>query len=204
MTWKPLLDAHSVRPHATSQRELDDLRALIDRDLHDAGVAGLSTDRSFATSVQRGPPVGQDGRRLCGLPSRREARSPPGGFSAAELAIGPSIAGLIAYFETAGGSGTSSTTTPRTSSATPRPRRSSIRPASSSRRSRTGSRRTTRASCRDRPSGVIMGHLDFPTVGVISGYPLSRPQGCPLPAPWTASLPAFRSLVEYGGTSGRR
>jgi hypothetical protein len=50
MTWQQLLNAHSVRPHATSQRELDDLRALIDRDLHDASVAGLSTDRSFATS----------------------------------------------------------------------------------------------------------------------------------------------------------
>ena len=44
------MDAHRVRPHTTGQQELDDLRALIDHDLHDAGVPGLSTDRPFATS----------------------------------------------------------------------------------------------------------------------------------------------------------
>jgi hypothetical protein len=50
MTWKKLFMANKIQAHTTSQRELDDLRALIDRDLHDAGVAGLSADRSFATS----------------------------------------------------------------------------------------------------------------------------------------------------------
>ena len=85
------LERESRRPHATSQQELDDLRALIDRDLHDAGVAGLSADRSFATSIMRPSsrrrwpsPVQATGW----LRNRAITRS---GFAAAELAIGPGI-----------------------------------------------------------------------------------------------------------------
>lgn len=47
MTWQQLQNANRVRPHRTSKRELDDLRTVIERDLHDAGIAGLSADRSF-------------------------------------------------------------------------------------------------------------------------------------------------------------
>ena len=100
MTWQQLLNAHRVRPHATSQRELDDLRALIDHDLHDAGVVGLSTDRSFATSYNAAlqsakMAVACAGYRVVAKQGHHQA-----GFAAAGLAIGPSVAGLIAYFET--------------------------------------------------------------------------------------------------------
>ncbi|MGO9463258.1 MAG: hypothetical protein ACLQIB_28975 [Isosphaeraceae bacterium] len=50
MTWQQFLNAKHKQTHTTSKQELDDLRAVIDRDLHDAGVMGLSADRSFATS----------------------------------------------------------------------------------------------------------------------------------------------------------
>jgi hypothetical protein len=45
-----LLARHDVQRHRTSRNELDDLRALVARDLADAAVAGLSTDRRFATA----------------------------------------------------------------------------------------------------------------------------------------------------------
>jgi hypothetical protein len=36
--------------HKTSKKELDNMRALIARDLTDAAIAGLSADRKFATA----------------------------------------------------------------------------------------------------------------------------------------------------------
>ena len=42
--------SRDVQRHRTSKRELDDIRALIARDLADAGVTALSADRRFATA----------------------------------------------------------------------------------------------------------------------------------------------------------
>ncbi len=50
MSWQQPLAAHRVQPHTTSRLELDGLRAIIARDLSDAKVPGLSTDRQFATA----------------------------------------------------------------------------------------------------------------------------------------------------------
>jgi hypothetical protein len=50
MTWTKLLASGDVQRHRTSKNELDDIRALIARDLADASVAGLSADRRFATA----------------------------------------------------------------------------------------------------------------------------------------------------------
>ncbi|OFW29042.1 MAG: hypothetical protein A3H97_04905 [Acidobacteria bacterium RIFCSPLOWO2_02_FULL_65_29] len=50
MTWTKLLASRDVQRHRTSKKELDDVRALIARDLADAGVTALSADRRFATA----------------------------------------------------------------------------------------------------------------------------------------------------------
>ena len=42
--------SRDVQRHRTSKKELDDVRALIARDLADAGVTALSADRRFATA----------------------------------------------------------------------------------------------------------------------------------------------------------
>jgi hypothetical protein len=39
MTWTLLLDAKRVSRHATRKREIDDLRAVVERDLMDADLA---------------------------------------------------------------------------------------------------------------------------------------------------------------------
>jgi uncharacterized protein (UPF0332 family) len=44
------LASRNVQKHRTSKKELDDIRALIARDLADAGVTALSADRRFATA----------------------------------------------------------------------------------------------------------------------------------------------------------
>jgi hypothetical protein len=50
MNWKQLLAQRKVQLHTTSKQELDGLRAVIERDLTDAALAGLSADRRFATA----------------------------------------------------------------------------------------------------------------------------------------------------------
>ena len=50
MSWKKLQAESKVHAHKTSKKELDELRALIARDLEDAAVQELSDDRRFATA----------------------------------------------------------------------------------------------------------------------------------------------------------
>jgi hypothetical protein len=50
MSWKQLLAKGEVKTHQTSKQELDNIRALIARDLADAALVGLSADRRFATA----------------------------------------------------------------------------------------------------------------------------------------------------------
>lgn len=50
MTWTKLLANKEAQKHKTSKKELDNMRALIARNLADAGLAGLSADRRFATA----------------------------------------------------------------------------------------------------------------------------------------------------------
>jgi len=50
MSWKALLAARSVQAHKTSVKEIAAIRKLVARDMADAGLAGLSTDRRFATA----------------------------------------------------------------------------------------------------------------------------------------------------------
>jgi hypothetical protein len=50
VTWTNLLANKEARKHKTSRKELDNMRALIARDLADAGIAELSADRRFATA----------------------------------------------------------------------------------------------------------------------------------------------------------
>jgi hypothetical protein len=50
MSWKHLLATRKVHTHQSSKQELDDLRAVIRRDLADATIAALSEDRRFATA----------------------------------------------------------------------------------------------------------------------------------------------------------
>jgi hypothetical protein len=50
VTWTNLLANKEAQKHGTSKKELDNMRALIARDLTDADIAGLSADRRFATA----------------------------------------------------------------------------------------------------------------------------------------------------------
>lgn len=100
MTWQQLLNAKHAQTHTTSKRELDDLRAVIERDLHDAGVTGLSADRSFATSYNAALQTAKMAIACAGYRVVAKKGHHQVTYEAAELAIGPSVSKLVAYFET--------------------------------------------------------------------------------------------------------
>ena len=50
MSWKRLLAARKIHLHQSSKQELDDLPAIIRRDLSDASIPVRSEDRKFATA----------------------------------------------------------------------------------------------------------------------------------------------------------
>jgi hypothetical protein len=50
MSWTKLLAARKIHTHQSSKQELDELRAVVRRDLADAALPALSEDRRFATA----------------------------------------------------------------------------------------------------------------------------------------------------------
>ncbi|MGA7626716.1 MAG: hypothetical protein WCA91_24375 [Candidatus Acidiferrales bacterium] len=100
MSWKQLLAEHKVHTHSTSKNELDGLRKLIARDLGDAAVKGLSSDRQFATAYNAAlqtatMAIACAGYRLANTPGHHRLT-----FDVARLAIGASAARSLNFFET--------------------------------------------------------------------------------------------------------
>jgi hypothetical protein len=99
MSWTQLAAERKVKSHTTSLAEIESLRAVVARDLADASIDGLSADRRFATAYNAVLQVAKiviacAGYRVAGLGHRHTT------FEAIELAMGASIAGLAAYFDT--------------------------------------------------------------------------------------------------------
>jgi hypothetical protein len=99
MTWKKLQAAGRVQPHTTSKKELDDLRALIERDLEDAVIDKLSDDRRYATAYNAALQAAKmaiacAGYRLASTPGHHRLT-----FDAARLALGSSAFKSLDFFE---------------------------------------------------------------------------------------------------------
>lgn len=99
MSWQQLLTNHRVQTHSTSRRELDGLRAVVARDLQDARVVGLSTDRQFATAYNAVLQLAKmaiacAGYRVVGAGHHQTT------FEAVELAMGSRVSPLASYFDT--------------------------------------------------------------------------------------------------------
>jgi uncharacterized protein (UPF0332 family) len=98
MSWQQLLHSRRVQVHTTSRRELEGLRAIVARDLKDARVAGLSTDRQFATAYNAilqlaKMAIACAGYRVVGAGHHQTT------FEAVELALGPTVSTLASYFD---------------------------------------------------------------------------------------------------------
>lgn len=99
MSWKQLLAEHKVHTHNPSKKELDGLRELISRDLADAAIKGLSSDRQFATAYNAALQTAKmaiicAGYRLANTPGHHRLT-----FDAARLALGASAVRSLDFFE---------------------------------------------------------------------------------------------------------
>ncbi len=99
MSWKQLLAARKVHTHQTSKQELDDLRAVIRRDLSDAAIPALSEDRRFATAYNAAlqtakMAVACAGYRVGAVPGHHAIS-----FECAAVALGKQADGLVGFFD---------------------------------------------------------------------------------------------------------
>jgi hypothetical protein len=99
MTWQTLLENGRIKRHRTSLQEISDLRDVVARDLKDARVEMISADRRFATAYNAVLQLAKiviacSGYRVSGLGHHQVT------FEALELAMGPKISNLVAYFDT--------------------------------------------------------------------------------------------------------
>ena len=99
MSWKRFLDSGEVKPHRTSKQELDNIRKLIARDLGDAALAGLSSDRRFATAYNAALQAGKIAIACSGYRVSARAGHHVVTFEAAHLAVGSEVAALADYFD---------------------------------------------------------------------------------------------------------
>jgi len=99
MSWEKLLAAHKIHTHKTSRQELDALRAVIQRDLADAALAGLSEDRRFATAYNAAL---QTAKMACACAGYRVGAIPGHhaiSFECAGLALGKQANTLVQFFD---------------------------------------------------------------------------------------------------------
>lgn len=99
MSWKHLLAEHKVHTHRTSKEELNALRELIVRDLADAAIEGLSSDRQFATAYNAALQTAKmaiacAGYRLASTQGHHRLT-----FDAARLALGARATRSLDFFE---------------------------------------------------------------------------------------------------------
>ncbi len=99
MSWKQFSAKGEVRAHQTSRQELDNIRALIVRDLADAALVGLSADRRFATAYNAALQAGKMAVACSGYRVSARAGHHAVTFQAAHLAIGSEAAALVDYFD---------------------------------------------------------------------------------------------------------
>ena len=99
MSWKKLLAAHKVHTHKTSKQELNELRAVIQRDLSDASIPALSEDRRFATAYNAALQAAKmaiacAGYRVGAVPGHHAIT-----FECAGLALGKEADLLVQFFD---------------------------------------------------------------------------------------------------------
>jgi len=94
------LGSHDVARHRTSKKELDDIRALVARDLADAKVTGLSADRRFATAYNAALLTSHMAIACAGYRVTAKTGHHKVSFDSIKLAVGAAAEKYADYFET--------------------------------------------------------------------------------------------------------
>ena len=101
MSWRQLLASKRVQKHATTRQELDELRAVIARDLKDAALPLLSSDRRFATAYNAALQLSKMAIACAGYRIAVGAGHHQTTFVAVKLiALGKNSSKLADYFDT--------------------------------------------------------------------------------------------------------
>ena len=98
MSWKSLQSQGKVDPHVTSKAELDDLRAVVERNLDDASIQELSDDNRFGIAYQAAllsakMAIACAGYRVKGQGAHQTT------FQALKLAMGSSVNAMADYLD---------------------------------------------------------------------------------------------------------
>lgn len=99
MSWSRLLAERKVKPHVPTPREIDDLRAVVARDLADAAIRSLSADRRFATTYNAALQLARMAIACAGYRVSASAHH-QASFEAVEIAMGASATPFAVYFDT--------------------------------------------------------------------------------------------------------
>ncbi len=100
MTWQKLVATNRAKPHKTSKQELDGLRAVVERDLKDAAIPGLSEDRRFATAYNAVFQLATMVIACAGYRVSAKQGHHENTFTGLELVLGPPAAKFAKYFNT--------------------------------------------------------------------------------------------------------
>jgi uncharacterized protein (UPF0332 family) len=100
VTWTSLLANKEAQKHKTSKKELDNMRALIARDLADAAIAGLSSDRRFATAYNAALQAANMAIACAGYRIVSKVGHHRVSFESVKLVLGKSADKYADYFET--------------------------------------------------------------------------------------------------------
>ena len=100
MTWQKLVATNRAKPHKTSKQELDGLRAVVERDLKDAAITGLSEDRRFAMAYNAVLQLATMAIACAGYRVSAKQGHHENTFTAIELVLGPPASKFAKYFNT--------------------------------------------------------------------------------------------------------
>jgi len=143
VTWTKLLANKEAQRHKTSKKELDNMRALIARDLADAGIAGLSADRRFATAYNAALQAANMAIVCAGYRVMSKVGHHRVSLESTKLVLGNPRTSTPTILKPVGESEILSTTASRMLRRRPKRRRSLSRQPSFTTKSKTGSRKLT-------------------------------------------------------------
>jgi len=99
MSWTKLQAEKRVAPEPTSRAEIDELREVVERNLNDAALPGLSADGKFAMAYNAARTLANIAVRASGYRVKHAGGGHYNTFLAMEQALGPAYATLSAYFD---------------------------------------------------------------------------------------------------------
>lgn len=99
MTWNELEKQKRVAREPTTKSEIDELLALVERNLKDAALPPLSADGRFSMAYSAARTLATISIRACGYRVRQYGGAHYNTFLALLAALGPAHDTLVAYFD---------------------------------------------------------------------------------------------------------